>query len=281
MKSCAFRGKFRLVLCLFLLPGAALCQTPQERAWQMLQQAAASPKWSERVSAARALGLVTNNPGVLPLLQAALHDKEADVRSAAATSLGTIGASSAIPSLVAALQDKEGEVVMAAAKALVKMGNEEGYGVYYAIVTGTRKSGEGLIASNEKQAIDMLKNPKKLAYEALQQGIGYVPYGGMALQAVQTIQGSEKSDALVKAAAVRALAKDPDPRSGKALVGATSHPRLIVRAAAYDALARRGDPAVVSGILAGLDDKEQVVKLTAAAAITQLSAVKSEAGPGK
>ena len=160
---------------------------------------------------------------------------------------------------------------MAIARALIQMGENQGYAVYYAIVTGEMKSGKGLIASQQKMMSDMLKNPKSLANEAFQQGMGFVPFGGLALGAFQAVRSTGKNDVLVKAAAVRTLGGDPDPRSEKALVTATSDKEWVVRAAAFDALARRGNSAVVADIVNGLTDSQEVVKLTAAAAIVCLS----------
>jgi HEAT repeat protein len=78
----------------------------------------------------------------------------------------------------------------------------------------------------------------------------------------------------VEATALKMLAKDPDPRSGKALLAATSNDQWVIRSAAYDALARRGDRALVTDMALGLTDQQIVVKLTAAAAIAQLSALR-------
>lgn len=273
-------SKFKGMLMVFLfLAGAALAQTPKEQAWQILNSAASSSKAETRANNARALGLITNNSTAVDLLQKALDDKEATVRAAAATSLGLIKAKSTIPKLIeTAQQDADGQVVMAIAKALVDMGEEKGYAVFYAIVTAEKKSGEGLVASQEKMMTDMMKNPKALENEAFQQGIGFVPYGGVAMGAYQAVHKSGKSQALVKATALKVLAKDPDPKSGKALVTATNDKEWIVRAAAYDALARRGDSSVLPDIANGLTDKEEVVKLTAAATIVHLAEVKSTGG---
>jgi len=48
----------------------------------------------------------------------------------------------------------------------------------------------------------------------------------------------------------------------------------VIRSAAYDSLARRGDRSVLPDIALGLTDQQAVVKLTAAAAVAQLSALR-------
>jgi len=253
-----------------LLAGTALAQTPSQHAWQILEAAASSSKTEIRADNARALGLV-DSPKAVELLESALDDKDADVRSAAATSLGMIKSKRSIPKLIErGKKEADGDVIMAIAKALTDMGDPKGYEVFYAVVTGERKSGEGLIASQGKMLTEALKSPKSMAGMAFQQGMGFVPFGGVALGAFEAILNSGKNEALVKAAAIRALAKDPDPRSGTALLTATKDKEWIVRAAAFDALARRGDASLVPDMVNGLGDGADVVRLTAAAAIAKL-----------
>ena len=256
---------------LILLAGSAPAQTPKQQAWEILEAAAVNSKVEMRADNARALALVTANTKVVTMLEQALQDKDPSVRSAAATSLGVLKSKASVPKLLGALKDPDGDVVMAAAKALAVMDQEKGYSVFYALVTGERKSGEGLVGSEEKEMTEVLKNPSSLANEAFAEGMGFVPYGGVAMGAYNAIRANDKKEALVKAAAVKTLATDPDPRTRKALVQATTDKEWIVRAAAYDALARRGDATVVAEVVNGLIDSEDVVKLTAAAAIAQLS----------
>jgi hypothetical protein len=65
------------------------------------------------------------------------------VRGVEALSLGAMKPKSLIPQLETALKDKEGAVVMTAAKSLIQLGDEKGYAVYCAPLTGQRKSGAG------------------------------------------------------------------------------------------------------------------------------------------
>jgi HEAT repeat protein len=206
-----------------------------------------------------------------------LQDKHPDVRGVAALSLGTMKPKSLIPQLEAALKDKEGAVVMAAAKSLIQLGDEKGCGVYYALLTGQRKSGESLIGGEEKELDPRLRNPKQMEAMAFEQGIGFVPFGGYRLQVYQVIHESESKEPIVKATAIRILAPDPDPRSGKALVAATTDKSWLVRAAAFDALARRGDPPLLPGAESGLKDEKEEVKFTAAAAVIHLSTISKKA----
>jgi hypothetical protein len=69
---------------------------------------------------------------------------------------------------------------------------------------------------------------------AFEQGIGFVPFGGIGFQAFNAIHASESKEPILKATSIKILAKDPDPRSGKALVAATTDKDSLVRAAAFD-----------------------------------------------
>ncbi len=246
-------------------------QTPVAQAWIILQAGAANTSSEQRADTMRALQLLPGDVKAVALAENGLQDKDPAVRVAAASSLGVMKSKSSIPKLLAAGKDPDGTVVMAAAAALVQLGNEKGYSVYYAVLTGQRKSGEGLVAGEEKEVDQMMKNPKQMADMAFEQGMGYVPFGGVAMGAFQAIHGSEEKAQILKATAVRQLAHDPDPRSEKALVAATADDSWLVRAAGFDALARHGDSKMLPAVQAGLSDEKDVVKLAAAAAVVRLS----------
>jgi HEAT repeat protein len=120
------------------------------------------------------------------------------------------------------------------------LGDPFGYNVYYAILTGERKSGQGLLDQQKK----MLSDPKKMAKFGFAQGIGFVPFGAIGYGAFK-----------------RATKDDSSPvRAG---------------AAALDAISRRGDPDLSPKIEFALNDGRSVVRYTAAAAIIHLEDVKT------
>jgi HEAT repeat protein len=255
-----------------LSPGSMSAQAPPDQAWSILQAGAGDKSSEQRVATMRVLQLIPGNAKAVGLAEKGLQDKDADVRGAAALALGVMKSKSAIPQLTAAAKnDPEGAVVMAAAKSLIQLGDEKGYEVYYAILTGQRKSGESLVGGEEKELNQLLRNPKQMEAMAFEQGIGFVPYGGAGFQVYEAIHESESKEPIVKATSIKILAKDPDPRTGKALVAATADKSWLVRAAAFDALARRGDPALLPDLASGLKDEKEEVKLTAAAAVVYLS----------
>ena len=71
------------------------------------------------------------------------------------------------------------ELHLAAAHSLIELGDPLGYNVYYAILIGERKSGQGLLDKQKK----MLSDPKKMARFGFEQGIGFVPFASIGYNA--------------------------------------------------------------------------------------------------
>jgi len=119
----------------------------------------------------------------------------------------------------------------------------------------------------------MLNDPKKMAQFGFEAGIGFIPFAGIGYGALKSVAKDDKSP--VRAAAAMALAADPDPASGKALVTAASDKSWIVRAAALEAIARRNDPTLVVDIVGAMSDERAEVKYTARSAVYHLSSAPS------
>jgi HEAT repeat protein len=244
--------------------GIVRAQTPSERAWTILEQNAASEKDETRIAAVEALGLLVTDDRARRLAESKLTDASADVRAGAVAALGQIGLPASVPALTRTLQDKETAVVFAATNALLQLNDPTAFQVYYAVLTGERKTGEPLLASQ----MSMLKDPDALARIGLETGIGFVPFGGMSYKVVKSFRQDNVSP--VRAAAAQKLANDPDPATGRALVAAASDEKWLVRASALSAIARRGDATLVSAVVPRLDDENETVRCTAAAAIVRL-----------
>jgi HEAT repeat protein len=250
-------------------------QTPKEEAWQILTTACTGDKTSSRATAIRVLGLVPNDVKVRKLAEKALVDDKAEVRSAAAVALGDMKSRTSIPNLKKALGDKNPAVALAAAHSLELMHDDSAYEVYYEVLTGQRKAGKGLIASQTS----VLKDPRKMAQLGFEEGIGFIPFAGIGWQAIKVIRKDDSSP--VRAAAAKVLAKDPDPAATKALADAAGDKSWLVRAAALEALAKRGDPSVLDTVQLYVSDEKDAVKYTAAAAVLRLTAVKESSLPSK
>ncbi|HTS56060.1 MAG TPA: HEAT repeat domain-containing protein [Terriglobales bacterium] len=195
-------------------------------------------------------GFLPNDPAAPELATKALADEKPDVQAAAADALGQMNARSAAPKLgdIILGGEKDAGVVLSCARAMVALGDNRGYGVYYAVLTGERKTGGSLL---DEQKSD----PKKMAQFRFEQGIGFVPFAGIGYGGFKMLTKDDVSP--VRAAAARVLSKDHDPRSEAALVKAASDKSWIVRIAALESLALRGDPKMAPELVARLDDDKR------------------------
>jgi HEAT repeat protein len=142
------------------------------------------------------------------------------------------------------------------------------YSVYYAILMRDKKSSEGMVQAQ----LDRLKDPKQVAELGIQQGLGFVPFGGVGFDAYREL--SKRNASPARAIAARLLAHDPDPISEDALIqSALADDSENVRQASLDALAERGDPACVQRLLQNLTDSKAAVRYRTAAAIIHLSSL--------
>lgn len=255
-----------LACVLFLSPDPASAISGKEKAWAMFEVGVSCKRTSERAISVRALGLLRDDSHAEELADAALDDPKPEVRVAAATALGQMHAIKSIPLLQQRLMDSKVSVVMAAAHSLRELkDNTSAYAVYYDILTGGRKTGDGLIS----EQVNTLRNPKELAKIGFETGIGYIPFAGIGWDAWRYTH--KKNPNPVRAVAASFLVHDPDPATGAALAEATQDKDWIVRAAAVEALAQRGDASFEPKLEYSLFDENPHVRFTAAAAVIRLT----------
>jgi len=246
----------------------------RQRAWAVLNGGLEDAKPNKRTEAVKALSLLSGERSAVKLAIHALQDENVSVRTSAAATLGQLHANNAIPDLKAVLSDKDISVVLSATHSLFLLKDKSAYGIYYAILMKDKKSSAGPIQAQ----LDRLKDPKQVAVLGAQEGLGFVPFGGMGLEAYRAIQN--KDSAPVRAAAARFLALDPDPVSGDALIqSALADSNDVVRMAALDALAERGDPVCIERLLKNLADSKPGVRYRTAAVILHLDDVAKSRRP--
>ena len=257
-----------------MLPMTSAAQDPREQAWTVLNQGLGNSNVDKRAKATGELGLLPGDQKALDAALSALKDDpKPDVRAAAAQALGEMEARSAKPQLVAAIDDSDPTVVLSAAHSLILLGDDRGYNVFYAVLTGEKKTGESLSEQQKK----MLSDPKKLAGLGFQTGLGFIPFGGVGLSAYKLFTKDDVSPVL--AAAALTLAKDPDSKSGKALADAAlEQKKWLVREAAFNAIAKRGDPSLKGTAVSGLQDAQDEVQYAAATAVIRLSDIEATKG---
>ena len=180
-----FVGLVLICVCNIL----ALAQAPVDKAWQILQQGAVEKSHQKRARAFRALALLGQNHAALQLAEKGLKDESPEVRSAAASALGQMGAKSSIPKLIEMVKDKDASVVFAASDALFRLKDPSAFEVYYAVLLGQRKSGQGLVESQMK----MLKDPKALAQLGFEGGIGFIPFASAGYRVFKVVTTDDES----------------------------------------------------------------------------------------
>ncbi len=238
----------------------------REQAWTVLTSGLRHQHASNRAAAVQALELMTRNRRAAQFAIRALSDKDFHVRAAAALSLGPIGVKEAKPALHGALNDQEVSVVLAATHSLYVLKDKQAYEIYYAILMGDRKSSNGLIQSQ----LDRLKDPKQMMQMGLEEGISFIPFGGMGYEAWRELHRHEGVNA--RAVAAGLLAHDPDQITEDALMqSALADKDEAVRIAAVDALAERGDPKCIERLAKNLTEEKSAVRYRTAAAILHLS----------
>ncbi|MDE1177242.1 MAG: HEAT repeat domain-containing protein [Edaphobacter sp.] len=253
-----------------LVSVTAQSQQPLTKSWTTLQAGLTNKDIETRVTAVRLLGMLTGDAKAPELAIKALSDERPEVREAATSAIGAIKATAAKEELHKIIQtDKDPSVILGAARALLAMNDSYGYNIFYAVLTGEKKSGDSLMDEQKK----MLHDPKKLAAFGFEQGIGFVPFGGIAYTAVKTLTKDDTSP--VRAAAAKILAEDPDVKSLGALEEATNDKSWIVQIAAIAAIAQRNDQTTLSTLELRLDDPTAAVRYTAAAAIIHLNDIKT------
>ena len=247
---------------------------PEVRAWKLLDRGLHNVSSNRRAEAVRVLSLLRGEPAALTLATHALSDNNASVRAAGAVTLGELHNAASLPVLKAALKDKDASVVIAAANALAKFKDPAAYEIFYAVLTGNMKGGKGLIASQ----MDQLKDPKQMALLGVQEGVGFIPFGGIGFDTYRAIHKDD--GAPVRAAAANSLAVDHDAATEDALVEhAVADKSELVRVAALTSLSRRENPTVIDRISAALSDDHSSVRYTAAATILHLNDVANAKHP--
>ncbi len=268
-----------------LLPGIAFSQTPesgtpraaasQDRARSLLVNALKDKNPDTRKHAVQALGLVSASEPWLSQLEAMLEDKDVEVRLAAIVSLVDLKNNRTVPMLRKALDSDVPEVRFAAAKALWTLNDPSGREALVSVLGGEMKTSSGFIARQKRDALRMLHTPKAMFMFALVQGASFAPVPGVGA-GVSSLQGILSDPSVSgRAAAALLLSNDKSPDVLRALRDALADADWSVRAAAVHAIALRNDPALEADLLPLLADRNEAVRVRAAAGYLRLEAIKA------
>ena len=174
-----------------------------------------------------------------------LKDEDADVRAAAAESLGKLEDARAVPGLVAALSDREAKVRAAAAESLAKFADPRALTALSALLVDPE-------TDVRKQALDALSE-----YET-------------GVPTANVVRLLNDPDADLRHDAARALGHFGDRSAAGALVPLVRDPSPDVRQAAIESLAELHGVAQASAIVSALGDANADVRHQALSAIGEL-----------
>ena len=228
-----------------------------------------------------ALSLTGAREPYLGMLESALQDKDVQVRLAAVASLSDLDGKETTDALKKALQDDVPEVSFAAAKALWTRKDPEGRDALMDVLSGETKAASGFLTREKRNALRMMQTPKTMFLFAMRVGAGLAPVPGLGtgVASMQALLSDPATSG--RAAAALLLETDSSPATIAALRDALRAKEWSVRAAAVHALAMHDDPSMKPVILPLVDDRNQQVRLRAAAGWLRLDLVPPPKPPVK
>ena len=270
------KGLLLLLLCSL----TALCQStpPKDKeSRDVLDKALQDKNPDTRRQAVIALSLIGSVDPYPSDLQSMLSDKDVEVRLAVISSLTDLNNSNrTMLSLHAALNDPVPEVSFAAARALYTLNNPDGKSALLSVLAGDAKASSGFLTKQKRDALRMMHTPKTMFLFAVKTGAGLAPVPGLgtgvsSMQALLSDPGTSG-----RAAAALLLGKEKDQPTLDALRDALNDKDWSVRAAAIHSLALQDDPARQADLAPLIDDKNEPVRLRAAAGYLRLETIKNQ-----
>jgi HEAT repeat protein len=246
---------------------------PGQRARAILDEAVKSKNPDVRKEAVIALSLVGARDDTLQTLDLMLDDHDVLVRLAVISTLSDFNDRRTVPLLEKALNDPTPEVAFAAGKALYRLHVPEGTQFLLSVASGESKTSSGYLVGKKRSAVRMLHTPKKLFITAGKEVAGMVvPVPGfeMGLSSVQGILSDSGTTSSAHAAALLMLAHENGPGVLQAIRLARLDKEWPVRAAAAHVIALHPYPELRDDLVPLLDDKQEAVRLRAAAAYLRL-----------
>jgi HEAT repeat protein len=261
-----------IVLAAFAFVPDISAPSAQDQAWAALDQSLKSGGTDHKIQALAALATIRDsNAEAVKRAEAALADKDAQIRQAAALALGQMKAKEAVPLLIHALDDT-GEVAFAAAKALTDIGDPSGREMLLAVLAGERKDTPSLKTNAVRDAKHRLRHPQGLVLMGAEDAAGAM-FGpaSWGIEAAKDAVDMKGKGTPGRAAAAAYLAKDTDPYAVTLLEWALGDDNQFVRAEAAKGLGVRGTAESIPKLQSLLTDAHTRVRVMAAASIINLA----------
>lgn len=224
-----------------------------------------------RKGAAEALSLMGFKDNVLEALAPMLDDHDFTVRIAAVTSLGDLKDRRTLPLLQKALHDPIAEVDFAAAKVLYQLRDPEGTQFLLDVVNGESKASSNYFNKEKRSALHMLHTPTRLFIYIGTQAAGMAPVPGLGF-GISSAEGILMDpDTSARGASLLLMGNSHDPRLADAVASALDEKDWSLRASAVHLIAMHPFPAYREKLVPLLDDKREAVRVRAAAAYIRLN----------
>jgi HEAT repeat protein len=213
-------------------------------AWAVLQLGATSDKSRDRSDALVAISVLDRDSKAIATMEAALDDKDVDIRILAVSSLGDMKARHAIPLLRKTLDDDSAQISFAAAQALWKMDDHSGRDIIYEVLNGDRKVSPGLIKSKLDKAKLEMHDPKALVLIGVNEASGAF-LGPFSMGVSFLEEYAKHNPAPLQSLCAQLLVSDRSPEAVDELSAALGDKNWSVRAAAARALAKMNHREVI------------------------------------
>ena len=245
---------------------------PESHAWEVLDKSLSAGSIERQQALAALATLAASDPHAVRAAEAALQDKDAQVRQYAALTLGQLKSRDAVPALTKALDDTN-EAAFAAAKSLIELGDKGGEPMLIAVIAGERKDTPGILTNAVREAKQKIRHPQGLFLMGAEDATGAM-FGpaAMGITAVKDTADLKGKGTPGRAAAAAYLAKDPDPYAIPLLEWALADDNQFVRLEAAKALGARGGQASIPKLEYTLNDSHNAVRDMAAASILRIAA---------
>lgn len=277
MRAAIACGWLVLLISASVLPACGVdkahkVETPTERGWRILADGVNAKKFSDRITALKAMADLGPNLKGVRLVSEVLKDKDPDVRAQAAATLGEMKSRAALPALRVALNDEAPQVSFAAARSLWQLGDNAGRHVLLDILQGDKGTKDGFVASHKREAKRELQDKKSLVALGAEKSAGEFLPGPLGMGVGLAKQEFSGGTDPARAACADLLSRRPDKATMLALKAALMDRDWSVRAAAAMALGRLGRPGTRQWLEFALDDSKPAVRDAAAVGILRMSA---------
>ena len=263
------------MMTMLLAGGVPAAATTSEKALGTIDQALAAKNPDVRREAVKALALAGSKQPYQQRLAAMLNDKDMQVRLAVVAGLAEVDDRQ---TLRVALDDRTPEVRFAAAKVLFEKNDPAAQKALLRILKGEAKTTSSFLTREERDGRRLFATPKPMLRTAVRQSGALVPVPGAGILMATAVKAMAQSGGKDRAAVALLLGQKKDAEVTAALENALRDPDAAVRAAAVQAIALSNDAALAKDGEALLNDKNQTVRLQAAACYLRLSESKAILG---